>query len=1357
MKRVLSLLLAVVLICTMLPSISFHAHAAESPKYKKAVLSVDLSLIKKVGSQSSGSQACACFSLAYCTTILDNRVHYYSEYNLGSNQYNAIANWGAGNYMNAYAPTNIKDAYRRLYDEVVSGSPVVVKVSGKRSSHHYVAVVGVENVTSYDSLSAKNFLILDPAVSNFYIENMSSVGYDLKKETGVYQIVWNGTSKRVGFSSTESSGYQVALKANGGTCSTTSISVTPGNTIGSLPRPTFEGMTFTGWYTEPFGGNYVDQNMKPSGDMTIYAHYGYDNLVEFDPNGGYLPAPVLTETIDGVNIGRPGESLVVFNESGKEVNTNVYGVEIAVGRDGEILGVRDYGDENKLTVPDGGFVLSGQAGWDSSRGGQVGGCLFVWDILDLLEMNQAFVHLDYSTGEVKVYDSYNGYSSADRGLENGAIMGEMPYPVRDGYSFGGWYIGNTEYTQDDAVYSSMVLKAKWYANCNHEYYTYYTPETCETDGYIEYYCKYCDDYWYEVIPATRHYSVDYRVVPPTCEEDGFTDFQCIHCGRIETLHYPALGHNEIIDKAVAPTCTTAGKTEGKHCSVCGTVIVAQQTVAAKGHSWNAATCTTAKKCKTCGTTEGSALGHSWNAATCTTAKKCKTCGATEGSALGHSWNAATCTSAKKCKTCGVTEGSALGHSWNAATCTTAKKCKTCGATEGSALGHSWNAATCTTAKKCKTCGATEGSALGHSWNAATCTTAKKCKTCGATEGSALGHSWNAATCTTAKKCKTCGATEGSALGHSWNAATCTTAKKCKTCGATEGSALGHTEVIDKAVAATCTTAGKMEGKHCSTCNTVLVAQEEIPAIGHKEVIHKTIAPTCTETGLTQGISCSNCDEILVGQSVIPALGHVKQTLNGWDATCTNTGLTVGEKCAECGKILKEQELIPALGHKDEDLNNFCDSCGAQVCTEHIPEVIPGKAATCTEKGLTDGKKCSICGWILTYQSETSPLGHKDETIAGKTATCTEDGITEGVVCSVCGTVTVAQEVLTATGHTEVIDKAVAATCTKTGLAEGKHCSVCDEVIVAQQTIPAKGHTYSNAQDKSCDVCGYEREIAVPEHHHTYQTTLTAPTCTEQGYTTYTCACGNSYTGNSVAATGHNWRDATCTSAKTCKTCGATSGNALGHSWKAATCSTPKTCSVCGATSGYALGHDWAAGNCTTPKTCKLCGVKDGGVVHAYEHQYDYKCDACGQIRTVDMTRPMVDMFRMYDPNSGEHFYTGSMEERENLVAVGWNYEGVGFTFPLTTGKPVHRLYDPVYGEHLYTMDVEEMNELLAKGWNYEGIAFNSGFENEVPQYRLHNPNATRGAYHFTASLEERDMLMALGWEYQGIGWYSLGA
>ena len=293
-------------------------------------------------------------------------------------------------------------------------------------------------------------------------------------------------------------------------------------------------------------------------------------------------------------------------------------------------------------------------------------------------------------------------------------------------------------------------------------------------------------------------------------------------------------------------------------------------------------------------------------------------------------------------------------------------------------------------------------------------------------------------------------------------------------------------------------------------------------------------------------------------------------------------------------------------------------------------------------------------------------------------------------------------------------------------------------------------------------CGYQYQITLPvlsEENYTY-VPIKSPTCTQAGSRVYMwkdTTYGSIGWEGTLDPLSHDWAEATCTQPKTCKNCGTTSGSALDHSWKAATCTAPKTCSRCGITSGNALGHNWQAATCTKPETCANCGVTNGDVVHSYGHKYDYKCDICGKIRTVDMTRPMVDMFRMYDPNSGEHFYTGSMEERQNLVAVGWKYEGVGFTFPLTTGKPVHRLYDPITGEHLYTMDEWEMNELLAQGWNYEGIAFNSGFENEVPQYRLHNPNASRGAYHFTASIEERNMLISLGWEYQGIGWYSLGA
>ena len=66
---------------------------------------------------------------------------------------------------------------------------------------------------------------------------------------------------------------------------------------------------------------------------------------------------------------------------------------------------------------------------------------------------------------------------------------------------------------------------------------------------------------------------------------------------------------QTVDAAVAATCTTTGLTEGKHCSVCNTVLVAQTVVAATGHTWTDATCTAPKTCSICGATEGNALGH----------------------------------------------------------------------------------------------------------------------------------------------------------------------------------------------------------------------------------------------------------------------------------------------------------------------------------------------------------------------------------------------------------------------------------------------------------------------------------------------------------------------------------------------------------------------------------------------------------------------------------------------------------------------------------------------------------------------------------------------------------------------------
>lgn len=315
---------------------------------------------------------------------------------------------------------------------------------------------------------------------------------------------------------------------------------------------------------------------------------------------------------------------------------------------------------------------------------------------------------------------------------------------------------------------------------------------------------------------------------------------------------------------------------------------------------------------------------------------------------------------------------------------------------------------------------------------------------------------------------------------------------------------------------------------------------------------ETISPTCTELGYDR-FQCNECGA-LQKRNYTPATGHDYNTIVIRDASCQQGGLEL-HACKSCGSYYTENTSM--TDHKYQT-NTVAATCTVNGYTEHIcincgfkyiSDLTPIAkhdyrptitAPTCKAKGFTT-YKCRNCD--DTYISDyTEPSGHHwDEGHIITNSTCESDGVME-YDCKQCDEKMI--KAVSANGHTP----GAAATCT-----QPQFCKNCNVIL----ELP-KGHSYSETVTKpTCTTMGYTTYSCencdnsyignyTDKTSHNYKSTVTAPTCTTMGYTTYTCAdCGENYVSDYTEVLPHNYSkktvEPTCTSQGytiyTCSDCG----------------------------------------------------------------------------------------------------------------------------------------------------------------------------------------------------------------------------
>ncbi len=604
------------------------------------------------------------------------------------------------------------------------------------------------------------------------------------------------------------------------------------------------------------------------------------------------------------------------------------------------------------------------------------------------------------------------------------------------------------------------------------------------------------------------------------------------------------GHSDTRQQVIAPTCTENGYTI---CLRCNSVIPGT-TVAATGHTMGAEiikapTCSengeTAHTCVDCGfryTTDTAAIGHHYvlskqTAATCTV-------GGTSTYTCAHCGESYELTSQK------------LGHILEVRvitpTCTsggyTEKTCTRCGevtqsnfvAPTGHTVSTVWYASPDEHYHLCTVCGEQLHTAAHTAGPEATEHSAQICTVCAYTLQAPLTH----VHVLTKVDAVTPDCTTGGNIAYY----TCA-------CGAwfldeqaaqpivnhmsVFVDAKGHDMQHIAATQPTCTSTGFTAGIWCETCQTWLRGHIEMPMLQH-EYLTTTKAPTCTQAGSIT-YTCAWCGDDQNGKTVtIDPLDHdLKGVVTA--PSCASNGYTT-YTCTRCEHSAQGDEVAP-LGHKyataytsDENGHyHVCLRCRAATTSEaHKPD----HTEATEEHGIT----CILCNYLIA--PAVNHTHTPSVTVDAVEPTCTSAGSLGYYICScgewfydeACTTIITNRTsvLLSAYGHAAEYQAAIPATCETVGYTAGIYCTRCQSYINGHVEVPKTAHIFlgayvgstEDAHTRLCVVCGTASE---PEAH-TYTVKVTAPTCAEEGFTTHTCACGYSYTDNTVTALTHAFGD-----------------------------------------------------------------------------------------------------------------------------------------------------------------------------------------------------------------------------------------